>query len=425
MSDLVHTRAPSACAVIVDSRNVRGQSRKVFGHGRQVSVGGIRRALTLYGFEVVEVYVGLATRTSAASPSTRLKANLEANRKYREQLERAGAVVLNGNLVERGGNLEEKQVDVLCALRVADVADRIREGTSRARCIVVLSEDMDLMPAYEFAERRGVKAYAAAYDTVHQRPDQREWILLSQEALRHICDPPGRRYGSALRDSLAAIVTSDAHVSAQWKVVAPRMDDGQALLSSNTGAQGLWRPARTLAKGERVSLYVTGVQMDPVAGRFPYLQLSDRQPTGSLAGVDVGEVLYWTGPTQVKVRFATSGEEAALRASPGTLLPGQEVAVVRTFTAGNQARHLVGAVTPWRPPASWPGRARTAMAEIKSLGKPSPGWVEATLTETLTPIVVHSSSLPHARVGTRLLVALCGQHGSGTPSTMPLACCLP
>ncbi|WP_163592734.1 hypothetical protein, partial [Klebsiella pneumoniae] len=84
--------------------------------------------------------VGIATRTSTKSPGTWLIENLDRNIRYRDRLTADGAFVLEGLLVERGTKPEEKQVDVLCEIAVADIADRILRGTSNAKCIVVLSE---------------------------------------------------------------------------------------------------------------------------------------------------------------------------------------------------------------------------------------------------------------------------------------------
>jgi hypothetical protein len=150
------------CAVVVDSRNVRGQSRKTFGHSRETEVSGIGAALYDYGLTPVEVQVGIATRTSTKSPSGRLQDAIGRNVRYRDRMTKKGARVLEGHLVERKGELEEKQVDVLCAIAVADIADRIGTHSCQAQCIVVLSEDMDLIPAYEFATARGVPVVRAA-----------------------------------------------------------------------------------------------------------------------------------------------------------------------------------------------------------------------------------------------------------------------
>lgn len=419
-------RSLTPCAVIVDTQNVRGQCRKVFGHGRQPTGAGIRAGLALYGFDAVEIYAGVATGTTSATPSRRVQDALDVNLKYKDHLEAAGVTVLEGNLAERKGALEEKQVDVLCALTVADIVERIKQGTSEARCIVMLSEDMDLMPAYEFAARRGITTYAAAHDTIHERPEQIEWMLLTQDALAKICEPLGRRPGSRLRSDLAEIATSPIPpILTNWKVVAPKMGDGRALMANNNGAYGLLTPSRPLKRGERVQLYAIGVEMEPLSMRFPYLQLSEQVAEVTFADIEIAEVLRWTAPTMVRVAIQNSTAMASLTASPGTLMPGQQVAVLTSKSAGQQGRHLIGATSAWIPPAGWSVPCSTAIAVVNAVATPSSGWMTASLEGSGDAVVIQAALLEHAKVGSRLMVALAGTHQGGLPQTMPLTCCLP
>lgn len=424
VSDAARPLAP--CAVIVDTANVRGQSRKVFGEARQPTAAGIKAGLALYGFDAVEIYAGIATRTTGNSPSGRLRDALVVNQKYKERLEAGGVVVLEGNLAERRGGLEEKQVDVLCALTVADIVERIKQGGSKVGCIVMLSEDMDLMPAYEFAARRDIVTYAAAHDTIHARPGQLEWLLLTQEALTKICEPRGRKLGSQLRSNLAAIVTSpNPPVLTNWKVVAPRMSDGRALMTNNNGAHGLWVTSRVLKRDERLRLYAVGAEMEPQSMRFPYLQLSEVVPSPTFPDIEIATVLHWTAPTMVRVAIRNSTSKASLTASPGTLMPGQQVAVLRSTSGGQQGRHLIGATSAWTPPTNWSVSGSTAIATISAVATPSRGWMTAYLDGSGDKVLIQAALLTHAEVGTRVMVALAGIDSSGLPQTMPLSCCLP
>lgn len=430
MSQLVGAargRSLTPCAVIVDTQNVRGQSRKIFGQGRQPTGAGIRAGLAMYGFDAVEIYAGVATGTTSTRPSRRVQDALDINQKYKDHLEAAGVTVLEGNLAERKGGLEEKQVDVLCALTVADIVERIKQGTSQARCIVMLSEDMDLMPAYEYAARRGITTYAAAHDTIHARPEQIDWILLTQDALTQICEPHGRKIGSRLRSNLAEIATSSTPpVLTNWKVVAPKMgDDGRALVTNNNGAYGLLRPSRPLKRDERVKLYAVGVEMDPRSMRFPYLQLSEHIPEVTFADIETAEVLHWTAPTMVRVAIQDSTAMASLTASPGTLMPGQQVAVLKSKPRGQQGRYLIGATSAWIPPSGWSVPGSTAIAVVSSVATPSSGWMAASLEASGDEVLIHAQLLEHTKVGSRLMVAVAGIHPSGLPQTMPLTCCLP
>lgn len=415
------------CVVVVDSRNVRGQGRKVFGHGRETPVSGVRAGLLRYGLDASEIIVGVGTRTSRSSPSARLSEALQKNQAFAHRLVGGGATVLEGHLVERSGVVEEKQVDVLCALAVADAADRIARGVSQCRCIVVLSEDMDLMPAIEFAERRGVPTYAAAYDTVHLRPSQKEWLLLHEGALKDICDPPGRDHGSVLRAKLASIAANAANAPAlTWKVVAPRMDDGRAMLSSNFGANGLWKPSRKLQRGDRLNLYIDGMDIDPHGGRFPFATLSDAKPTAMSSDLDLADVLFWMEPTQVKIRVRGSQHDATLRAAPGSLMPGDEVLVRRERKSGNLAHYLVGPTSATTAPPQWPLSENVGLVElVEEPASTSRAWLQARLVGSGVEVGVKASYLGHARAGARLMVSLAGLNNRNTPLTMPLTCCLP
>jgi hypothetical protein len=381
----------------------------------------------MYGLEPVETIVGVATRTSSSHPSDRLNEALVKNQAFMQRLQSAGAAVLEGNLVQRSGEFEEKQVDVLCALAVADAADRIAQNKTRARCIVVLSEDMDLMPAIEFATNRGVPTYAAAYDTIHQRPQQRDWMILHEAALKEICDPPGRHHGSALRRRLASIVTTPQSQALTWRVIAARMNDGRALLTSNFGATALWKPTRQLQHGEKLPLYVAGVEMDPHTSRFPYLNLSDAAPTAATCpGIELADVLYWTAPTMVKVQMrGQPGAQAALRATPGSLLPGQEVAVLKVSRSGNRARYLVGALTDVPVPSGWTAPARTAIAVAQETVPTGKAWFRSKLEVSGDEILVKAHRNDHLPAGGRLVVALSGESNGRVPQAMPLSCCIP
>jgi hypothetical protein len=416
------------CAVVVDSRNLRGQSRKMFGQGRQLSVAGIKAALETYGLTPVSISVGLATRTHANAVSHRLSDARDHNIAFAAEMRRAGADVLEGHLVERSsGLLEEKQVDVLCALSIADYADRIKQQTTPAQCIVVLSEDMDLMPAYEFAQDRGVRAYAAAIETVHQRPQQREWILLTEAALATMCNPIGRKVGSQLRAKLASIVTADVKLPMRWTTVAPKMgDDPQALLQSNLGAYGIWDHPGNLRTKEQVDLYPCGIEIDPHGGVFPFLKLQKSPPSGVAANLLTGTVLYWVAQSTVKVRFdGHRRADTSLTVPPGQLLPGQRVLAVVTPSGANEGVYYVGPLSPLAPAAEWTAAGRTTIVEIHAMPTGSRAWAEATAPDG-TKVLVKTNHLKHCQVGTRLVAVHTGvDAASGTAQAMPLCCCLP
>lgn len=414
------------CAVIVDSRNLRGQSAKMFGWGRMPCVSGVREAMALYGLDATEIYFGAATRSASSSASSRMATSLEQNWKYRQQLIEDGAEVLDGYLVERGrpSRVEEKQVDVLCAVKACDVADRIATNLSSAKCIVVLSEDMDLMPAYDFARQRGVPAYAAAFDTVHQRADQREWLLLTERAMKHLVQPLGRYFGSALRRKLADIVTQDGGRQAfAWTVQAPSGQPNQYLMRNGLGAPGLWDAGRQVPIRTRVDLHAVGVTIFPTqGGRFPHLVLSECALSGRMPDIEMAEVLYWQSPTSVKVTLPDG--TASLRVTPGSLLPGQRVAVLRRAAGPDRATYLIGPASTAAAVPGWTPVDPLATAMIT--GDARGAWYPAALTTSGDEILVHAAHLSHVTLGTKVLVFVSGvASNQARPQAMPVSCCLP
>lgn len=413
------------CAVVVDSRNMRGQASKMFGWARQVSVAGVKAALALYGLDAVDITFGVATRSSHPSPSAELARNLATNAAYRDQLIADGASVLEGHLVQRKARPEEKQVDVLCAVKVCDLADRIATNLHPAKCIVVLSEDMDLMPAYEFARERGVPAYAAAFDTIYRRDDQRDWIILTEPAMAALVSPLGRYTGSVLRGKLAVIATSGSQPAAmKWTVHAP-LGDGRYLMRGNLGAPGLWSPGRPMRSKDKVTLYARGVVIREDGGRFPHLELVEDQPAaGPLPEVAEGVVAYWQTPTSLKVDLG-GGQMATVRATPGTLLPSQKVAVLQRPKDGDDATYLIGALGDRPVIQGWSLGSAIATAVVTN-DRTSGAWLAGELSDTSEPILIHARHLDHAETGASLAVFVSGHmESSGVPTTMPLSCCLP
>jgi len=397
----------------------------MFGWARQVNMAGVKAALALYGLDAVDVTFGIATRSSHPSPSRELAENLASNRSYRDQLVAAGATVLEGHLVQRKARPEEKQVDVLCAVKVCDLADRIATGLHPAKCIIVMSEDMDLMPAYEFARERGVLAYAAAFDTIYRREDQREWLILTEPALAALVSPLGRYTGATLRSKLAVVATSaEEPRSLKWTVHAP-LGEGRFLMRGNLGAPGLWSPGRRVRPGDKATLYPGGITIREDGGRFPHLELQESQPSaGPLPDVREATVAYWQTPTSLKVDVGAA-KLATVRATPGTLLPGQRVAVLQRSAGPDQATYLIGALGGRPSVPGWSSEDPISMAVVTGT-RATGAWLAAEVIGTGDAILIHARHLDHASPGAKLAVFVSGYlESDAVPTTMPLSCCLP
>lgn len=378
-------RKPIRAAVVVDSRNVRGQTVDLFGHGREVEVPGLVDLFACYGFEVDEVFVGIATRPgSSRQQSSWMQDALNRNQNYAAHIASDGrGHVLEGRLVERstrqGVKPEEKLVDVLCAIQIArlatEIAARRRDGV-----IIVMSEDMDLMPAYEFAEDLGVKIFVAANHTVDTRGHE-NWLLLSEGAMaKAVGQIPGRLKGSHLRREIATAVTA-----AQARVMAFRAGGHDPktrtlYLTHNSGARAVIRIASgpMTPKGSRIQLALNGLEFADCA--FPMYELAaPGTETWPSAAVLSGQVDAWRAPTRVSVSLP-GGITKSLDAAPGYLLPGMTIAVHRSLVAQQEAWKLVGS-TDVRPP--------------------TPGWVDPTCPVVVR--VISSASSPGARVRAKLL----------------------
>ncbi len=376
-------KRPIEAAVVVDSRNVRRQVSDCFGQPRQVHVAGVIQMLASYGFAVTDVYVGVAT-TGRTSGSRYLAESLQTNQRYAaDVVSHPSGHVLEGRLVERSGphgpQLEEKLVDVLCALQVARLAQQIKDG-SRGGVIIVLSEDMDLIPSYEFARDLGVTVFAASNDIVDTRAQHSRWILLTETALTLAAGRPyGRDLGSGLRRRMSQLLTADEYRSLRFK--AGQRVKGAVLLQHNSGARAIWHepPASYRhSKGALHDLYVHG--LDWAEGPFPRPVVDASPPAGRCAGLQEGVIAQSPTPTRVTVQLPGGVTKNLSGATPGTLLVGMTVLVHVEGAGRQQAWRLVGPLDA-RPP--------------------TPGWPDPTL-----PLVVRAisaASTPGARVRAKIL----------------------
>ncbi|MBP8920509.1 MAG: hypothetical protein KBG85_12450 [Micropruina sp.] len=405
------------CAVVVDSRNLIGQSGRLFGAPANLSIAGIHSALACYGFEPVEIRVGTATRVLQEKCSDRVSRMLGRNQKLVEICEKDGAEVLHGYLVERAGIIEEKQVDVLCAVAIADLAERILVKASPAKCIISLSEDMDLMPAYDFAHARDVPVFAAAIDAVHLRNDQRSWILLDEAAVSTICPSTSRYRGMKLRSWIARMTQEDAHIPGLWTVGFHGRDGWE--MSRNNGARGLWMDPDSPYSGKKVMLRATGVTTSPGTQHFPILELRSDDAEESFQNVELATVVHWTAQTRVRLELA-SGDQVTTRAPAGSLLPGQEVAVLR---GPDGSQSLIGELDRATPHEAWPAGPRRRMIAVVTKGSVSRGWGSGRLEDTGQDVLIALKQVS-LRERDRIAVTLVGEQW-GKPAVHPLSTPLP
>ncbi len=367
---------PTPAVVVVDSRNVWGAATRHFGAGRAVLPDGVRAALRSYGFEAVEVHVAIGTTTTPnATVSERLRHALETNQRYAAAVNASSlGTTLHGRLVERKGELEEKLVDVLCAMQIARSAHDIVAGRSQARAIVVLSEDMDLIPAYQFAQDLQVPVYAAACATVDTRPDA-SWILLGEGSLRLLCERPlGRLVGRDLRQEMCRWLTAPTPYRMQFRVIAWEKGKNRLRLRHNSGALGIWDapPSNTSTDREaRHELEVVGLEPCGSDRDFPHLTLRPRSTAWPIPGLSIATVTRWKTPTRVEVRLP-GGSSRALSAPIGSALPGDEVLVAEDPGRRQASWRLVGPLGTQQEVPGWSDSTVPSLARVTT-GGTSPG----------------------------------------------------
>lgn len=414
------------CAVIVDTRNVKGMLGDMFGTPSTKATGrGIRDAMRLYGFEAVEMYAGVATGTPGTKPvSAKVDDMLQSNGRYRDQLIKDGVEVLEGYLVERGPKIDEKQVDVLLALQVADIVDRMQRDDSDAECIVVLSEDMDLIPSYDYADKRGVQVYAVADDTLPFRKEQKKWLLLHEAAARALGEEDDA-YGSPMRGYIARLAlgtTTRSGLPTKWKA---RWDQrpGDVDLFSNKGVRGRYYSTNALMRGDTLDLYATQIRFSEDGPLFPQVGLATSPPgPGPMSGVSEAVVTAWSTSTKVKATLADD-TTCSVTVTPGSVLVGDKIAVCATQRKTGRAHYYIGPLAALSLPDRWTQPTAISTATIDT-DHGSTFW-DAHLDDG-TAVQVQSTWLEHARVGDRLAVALAGVSPvTGHLQTMPLSCCLP
>ena len=366
----------------------------------------VKAALGRFGFDVNHVYVAMGIDPPQSNVTPRLSAALASSQRFADIIERdPDATLLRGRLVDRG-KLEEKLVDVLCALQVLRCAIEIVTGTSDAKAVVVLSEDIDLTPAYSMAREFGVPVFAMANETVHTRPGS--WGVLGDACFIRMCGrAAGSEQGHAKRRALIAHLQSPA-VARSYEVRYLDSKAGAYVLRHRTGVEGLLpQPVATapLARGDRAQLHAVGVDFGPDRRDFPRLKLAFSPVPQVTSSVQSARVISWKSATRVHVQ---GNREWTLEASPGTLLPGMQVLV--DVSPGSRPV-LIGAIDPLQRMSGW---RDSTDPELVVVEQPAPGpgaLVRVTNEHGRFVLLPGSSDAP--RVGERYAVVPIQCDGDG------------
>ncbi len=308
-------------AVVVDSRNVFHQSGDAIGFRACPSVDGIRRALRQYGYDVVAVHVGLAL--ARASDRAKLAKQHALNEAYRDRVVAEGGEPLLGELHHKPGDtIEEKMVDSACCVRITRYVEEISSGRATVDAIVVLSKDIDLTPAVDYAMASKVPIAVGALDVVHHRGHP--YMLLGPSAYAAMAANPNLQTGHEYRELVACALRDGTPL--RWRVGGSRT---HPRLQHNAGIIAVPESGTSLpAVGQYVYLTPVDVLWDEkkILGSFPILVCGTvRRATKAR---DTATVLRRTAPMSVELQLSDSsvGREQYML---GGVIRGDKVLVHR------------------------------------------------------------------------------------------------
>lgn len=330
-------RVPVVAAAIVDSRNVYHQAGDAIGAKLHPSVAGIARAFGRYNFDVTSVHMGLALARAADRNALSLSHSL--NDSFRQRVIADGGHVLLGELHQKpDGTVQEKMVDAACVVRITRYVDEIKWGRTDVQAIIVLSKDIDLKPAIDYAKEEGVPIVVAALDVVQHRAHP--YVLLGPHAYAEITDSSYGPTGHELRELLALALMDGKPLT--W-TVGGSLKNPQ--LTHVCGVLGV------PAQGVALPALGTTVQLWPIDatwqswGSFPLLICSDKPPVAPAWRSAI--VKKRLAPMSLEIRRSdgvTKREQYPL----GGVIPGETV-VIHTATGRVLGRLAVSGARSFDP----------------------------------------------------------------------------
>ena len=277
---------------------------------------GVKTVFARYGLDVTAVHVGLALARPSDLPD--LARQHADNDRYRQEIEAAGGHVLLGELHKKPGNvIEEKMVDCSCCVRITRYVDEILLGSADVEGIVVLSKDIDLRPAVDYALEVGVPILVAASDVIQHRGHP--FILLGPNAYAELTE--AKVAGHEIRELLTCALYYGTAIP--WKVAG---SPGLPVLVNDLGLVGLPVPGLLLPPpGATVSLCPVDVTWNArLMGTFPML-VCDATPAARPSW-EAAKVRRRPAPMTLELSFAGRGRTRA--AFPlGGVVPGETVLV--------------------------------------------------------------------------------------------------
>lgn len=338
-------------AAIVDSRNIFHQAGDATGVRARPTVPGVRAAPAHYGFDVLAVHVGLAL----ARPRDRqdLARYHAANDTYRGQILSAGGDVLLGELHRKpSGVVEEKMVDCSCCVRITRYVDEIANKRTPIEAIVVLSKDIDLRPAVDYAVEVQVPIIVAAHDVVQHRGHP--FVLLGPHAYAELTERSTLVSGHELRELLVCALYDGKPIP--WTVGGSRQ---LPTLSHTSGIMAVPGPGVSLpSQGAMVSLCPTDtIWVERILGSFPLL-VCGPAPNRSRAWL-TATVRRRTAPMTLEVEYP-NGDLRRMPFPMGGVVPGETV-LVHAATGRVLGRLLNGQARTFDPDVPQPLRVVSSL----------------------------------------------------------------
>lgn len=308
----------AVAAAVVDSRNMFHQAGDAIGVRACPTVPGVRKSLARFGFDVAAVHVGLALARKRDQKA--LERQHLANQSYRQSVIADGGDVLLGELhCKPRRAVEEKMVDSACCVRITRYVDEIVHGRTSIEAIVVLSKDIDLTPAIDYAVEMQVPIFVAALDVVQHRPHP--FILLGPHSYAELTNAPGMITGHDLRALLVRALHEGKALT--WSVEGT---PARPLLRHQSGLVAVPAPGSLPPSlGSEVSLHPVDVTWNErILGSFPLLVCATR-PRASKAWV-TAMVLQRTAPMTVEIS-RSDGTISREHFPLGGVVPGETVMV--------------------------------------------------------------------------------------------------
>lgn len=318
--------------VVVDSRNIFHQTDAATGFRLRPQVPGVVEAMKDYGFDALEVHVGLAL--PRAQDRADLPVAAAENGKYMTEVEAAdrGSVLL-GELHRKDGRrgsvkVEEKQVDVACAVDICRHAALISKHDSKFKAIIVLSQDTDMTPALRYADEVGVPLVLAAHERVEYRGFS--YMLLTERAFRAMGQIKEPLAGHALRSKVAAAV-SGPDLWCDWKVEGWDPSRERVIVAAADGLRGVTKTDHVgdCREGDLVRLRVAGVDWGRRRNDFPLLTCTAKRPSSGhdhRADFQTSVVRRRRAVTEVELETPVGGKKR-LTYPPGGFVSRSEVLV--------------------------------------------------------------------------------------------------